>query len=116
MSRVVSFFVSEISQLWKVWTAYNPERHYMRGPGPKWREKHGMRASPRCGSTAWTGSFHRADSAGRRRSGQHPLPDDLLRQFRARAAFAEETRMPNTPEYPRLRVTYALTRFLCVVR
>jgi len=20
---------------------YHPERHYMRGPGPKWREKHG---------------------------------------------------------------------------
>lgn len=19
---------------------YHPERHYMRGPGPKWREKH----------------------------------------------------------------------------
>ncbi|HVV62539.1 MAG TPA: hypothetical protein VHD14_12355 [Pseudolabrys sp.] len=22
-------------------TPYRPERHYMRGPGPKWREKHG---------------------------------------------------------------------------
>jgi hypothetical protein len=22
---------------------YRPERHYMRGPGPKWREKHGAR-------------------------------------------------------------------------
>ncbi len=21
---------------------YHPERHYMRGPGPKWREKHGF--------------------------------------------------------------------------
>jgi len=21
--------------------AYHPEKHYMRGPGPKWREKHG---------------------------------------------------------------------------
>ena len=21
--------------------SYRPERHYMRGPGPKWREKHG---------------------------------------------------------------------------
>ncbi len=21
--------------------AYRPERHYMRGPGPKWRERHG---------------------------------------------------------------------------
>jgi hypothetical protein len=23
---------------------YRPERHYMRGPGPKWREKHGRSA------------------------------------------------------------------------
>jgi hypothetical protein len=22
--------------------SYRPELHYMRGPGPKWREKHGM--------------------------------------------------------------------------
>jgi hypothetical protein len=22
---------------------YRPERHYMRGPGPKWRQKHGGR-------------------------------------------------------------------------
>ena len=26
---------------------YRPERHYMRGPGPKWSEKHpGMRPAP----------------------------------------------------------------------
>jgi hypothetical protein len=24
---------------------YRPEKHYMRGPGPKWREKHGAGAS-----------------------------------------------------------------------
>jgi hypothetical protein len=24
---------------------YRPEAHYMRGPGPKWREKHARRAS-----------------------------------------------------------------------
>jgi hypothetical protein len=24
-----------------VFSSYHPERHYMRGPGPKWREKHG---------------------------------------------------------------------------
>lgn len=24
--------------------AYRPELHYMRGPGPKWREKHGVAA------------------------------------------------------------------------
>jgi hypothetical protein len=39
---VISLLRSEISQLWEMWTAYNPGRHYMRGPGPKWREKHGM--------------------------------------------------------------------------
>jgi len=22
--------------------SYHPELHYMRGPGPKWREKHGL--------------------------------------------------------------------------
>jgi hypothetical protein len=25
---------------------YRPEKHYMRGPGPKWREKHGAAISP----------------------------------------------------------------------
>jgi hypothetical protein len=24
--------------------SYHPERHYMRGPGPKWREKHAREA------------------------------------------------------------------------
>lgn len=25
------------------WTdSYRPEKHYMRGPGPKWRAKHGI--------------------------------------------------------------------------
>ena len=24
----------------RVRASYRPERHYMRGPGPKWREKH----------------------------------------------------------------------------
>ena len=40
MVRVISFLSSEITQLCKMWTAYNPEPHYMRGRGPKWREKH----------------------------------------------------------------------------
>lgn len=40
MAHVVSFLRSRLVQLWKGWTVYNPERHYMRGPGPKWREKH----------------------------------------------------------------------------
>jgi hypothetical protein len=25
--------------------SYRPERHYMRGPGPKWREKHSRPAT-----------------------------------------------------------------------
>ena len=29
---------------------YRPERHYMRGPGPKWREKHPPAAEPAPGS------------------------------------------------------------------
>jgi len=27
---------------------YRPELHYMRGPGPKWREKHGALQTTRC--------------------------------------------------------------------
>lgn len=25
---------------------YHPEQHYMRGPGPAWREKHGTNVNP----------------------------------------------------------------------
>jgi hypothetical protein len=33
-------------ELWQMvhealFPSYHPERHYMRGPGPKWHEKHG---------------------------------------------------------------------------
>jgi hypothetical protein len=36
-----------IGMLWRtlakdIADPYRPELHYMRGPGPKWREKHGM--------------------------------------------------------------------------
>ena len=27
-----------------IFDPYHPELHYMRGPGPKWREKHGLNA------------------------------------------------------------------------
>jgi hypothetical protein len=30
---------------------YNPARYYMRGPGPKWAEKHGVAASALSGQT-----------------------------------------------------------------
>ena len=34
-----------VADLWRsvtseLFTDYRPERHYMRGPGPKWRAKH----------------------------------------------------------------------------
>ena len=28
-------------RLLTLFPSYRPERHYMRGPGPKWRERHG---------------------------------------------------------------------------
>jgi hypothetical protein len=30
---------------------YRPERHYMRGPGPKWHEKHGTAPASRTADT-----------------------------------------------------------------
>ncbi len=32
--------------------SYRPELHYMRGPGPKWRAKHGIAAEPASADTA----------------------------------------------------------------
>jgi hypothetical protein len=32
-----------------VFDSYRPELHYMRGPGPRWREKHGIAARNRWG-------------------------------------------------------------------
>ena len=42
-------FASEIKAFWKrffttAFNPYRPELHYMRGPGPAWRAKHGMDA------------------------------------------------------------------------
>ena len=36
---IVSVFTSLLGDLLG---PYHPERHYMRGPGPKWREKHAL--------------------------------------------------------------------------
>jgi hypothetical protein len=33
---------------------YRPELHYMRGPGPKWREKHGAAQATRSGAVVGT--------------------------------------------------------------
>jgi hypothetical protein len=32
--------------MWTQAKSYRPELHYMRGPGPRWREKHGAPPSP----------------------------------------------------------------------
>jgi hypothetical protein len=42
-TSVTAFFRSLWTQLLD---PYRPELHYMRGPGPKWREKHGGAAAP----------------------------------------------------------------------
>jgi hypothetical protein len=34
LNLLIAFWGGSVSQ-------YQPETHYMRGPGPKWREKHG---------------------------------------------------------------------------
>ena len=36
----VSYLRHEIAET--LADSYRPELHYMRGPGPKWREKHGL--------------------------------------------------------------------------
>jgi hypothetical protein len=38
-------WLTELLQIWQtlskgLFDSYRPELHYMRGPGPKWREKH----------------------------------------------------------------------------
>ena len=38
----------------KLFERYHPELHYMRGPGPKWLEKHGTAPSLR--RVSWQGS------------------------------------------------------------
>jgi hypothetical protein len=40
-------FAAALAVLWRTvyrdaFDAYRPELHYMRGPGPKWRAKHGI--------------------------------------------------------------------------
>jgi hypothetical protein len=48
--RTVPSFARTVKVMWRtlvkdVADPYRPELHYMRGPGPKWREKHGMSAT-----------------------------------------------------------------------
>jgi hypothetical protein len=41
-SRAFTYYWLKIS----LFDPYRPELHYMRGPGPKWREKHAQRWVP----------------------------------------------------------------------
>jgi len=61
-SRVVGITLArsvgstEVGEIWRILTKglfnpYRPELHYMRGPGPKWREKHPHERSLRSQST-----------------------------------------------------------------
>jgi hypothetical protein len=49
---VLSAAGAELAQIWRtlkkdLCDPYRPELHYMRGPGPKWREKHANASPPR---------------------------------------------------------------------
>ena len=39
-ARIPWWGLIEKKRLTTVFASYRPELHYMRGPGPKWREKH----------------------------------------------------------------------------
>jgi hypothetical protein len=39
LRSAVSSLLTFLSSSWDGSRKYRPERHYMRGPGPKWREK-----------------------------------------------------------------------------
>jgi hypothetical protein len=44
-----------VARLWRdlldqFFDSYRPELHYMRGPGPKWRERHGAPNAKRSGA------------------------------------------------------------------
>jgi len=47
MTRRIDRIVMEWRRLIdRVCDTYRPERHYMRGPGPKWHAKHRARTAP----------------------------------------------------------------------
>jgi hypothetical protein len=50
--RILVAAGAELAQIWRtlkkdLCDPYRPELHYMRGPGPKWREKHANASPPR---------------------------------------------------------------------
>jgi hypothetical protein len=48
--RATSSFAEALRELWQILRQsngpYRPERHYMRGPGPKWHAVHGAPYAP----------------------------------------------------------------------
>jgi hypothetical protein len=47
--KILSFLLSAASRCFaplSAETSYRPERHYMRGPGPKWHERRGLPYAP----------------------------------------------------------------------
>jgi hypothetical protein len=49
--RVISRRLYRLADLWRtldkdLFDPYRPELHYMRGPGPKWHEKHARAHAP----------------------------------------------------------------------
>jgi len=61
----------------KLFERYHPERHYMRGPGPKWLEKHSG-GSDRIGLVT-----------GEHGSEKHSLAGFLLQLLQGRRAWAK---------------------------
>ena len=52
LRRAVSCLVTFLGPSWDgPVRKYRPERHYMRGPGPKWREKHFRHHLPSAGGS-----------------------------------------------------------------
>jgi hypothetical protein len=52
LRRAVSYLVTFLGPSWDAPVRkYRPERHYMRGPGPKWREKHFRHHAPSAGGS-----------------------------------------------------------------
>jgi hypothetical protein len=41
-AEAMATLLKRLRQAWGSPHAYRPGDHYMRGPGPKWREKHGQ--------------------------------------------------------------------------
>jgi hypothetical protein len=41
-ASVMGGLIKRLRQAWGSPHTYRPSDHYMRGPGPKWREKHGQ--------------------------------------------------------------------------